>query len=76
MKLDTLRKTASLAGGLRLLFFVFAAALSGILHSGKCRRFVQWRAGFFCVKDDCGFVENVIKSRVLFRSMEQCSLFL
>jgi len=30
---------------------------------------------FFCVKDDCGFIESFKKSRALLRSMEQCFLF-
>ena len=36
----------------------------------NCQLFVQWRVGFFCVKDDCRFGESFIKARLSLRLME------
>ena len=70
MKLDTLRKTALLAGGLRLLFLFLPQQYQEYCTQENCQLFVQWRDGFFCVKDDCRFDENFIKTQLALRSME------
>lgn len=75
VKLDTLRKTALLAGGLRLLFLFLPQQYQEYCTQENCQLFVQWRVGFFCVEDDCRFGESFIKSKVLLRSMEQRFLF-
>lgn len=76
VKLDTLQKTALLAGGLRLHFLFLPLVPSGRLYSGDAGLSFNGRSVFSVWRMTARFDESFIKTQLALRSMEwQLSVF-